>query len=222
MAARRTLAFTCGRAEEFCFSCAPSKTACRCLRGPPETSPLLRPQPRTELAAPSQGGRGGKCARPAPGAALPSAHGYAGAEHERPPGTRAPAAGTAGRARVRAAQARAGCRKSGPRRGALPWRGAEARAPPLAGAARARAGPAAGPAARCRPAAASRGASPGRKSRSPPTAALPGPGVSRRCDARATGAAPGWGVRRGAPEPVLGGQPRPARLAGAPRFAESK
>lgn len=137
--------------------------------------------------------------RPATGAAPPSAHGYAGAILERPPGTRAPATGPAGRARVRAAQARAGRREPGPRRGAL-WRGAEAPAPPPAGAARAPAAPAARAAARAGPAAAPRGAGPGRKSGSPP--ALPpsrGSGVSRRCDARATGAAPGWGVRRGSP-----------------------
>lgn len=135
--------------------------------------------------------------RPATGAAPPSAHGYAGALPERPPGTRASATGPAGRARVRAAQARAGRREPGPRRGALLGRGAEAPAPPPAGAARAPAAPAARAAARAGPAAAPRGAGPGRKS-----AALPpsrGSGVSRRCDARATGAAPGWDVRRGSP-----------------------
>lgn len=131
--------------------------------------------------------------RPATGAAprLP-AHGYAGAIHERPPGTRASAPGPAGRARVRAAQARAGRREPGPRRGALLWGGAEAPAPPPAGATRAPAAAAARAASRAGPAAGPRGAGPGRKSGVPPCR---GSGVSRRCDARATGAAPGWDVR---------------------------
>lgn len=97
---------------------------------------------------------------------LLTAHGYAGADHERPPGTRAPAAGHAGRAGVRAAQAGAGRCEPGPRRGALPRRRSETRAPPPACAARA--------AASRRPTAALGGAGPGKQSGRP--ASLPGLG----------------------------------------------
>lgn len=65
-------------------------------------------------------------------------HAHAGADHERPPGTTAPAAGRAGRARVRAAQAGAGRCEPGPRRGALLRRRSETRAPPPACAAASR------------------------------------------------------------------------------------
>lgn len=143
-----TSAFTRGGAEEFGFSCAPLKTAPACeLRGPSEA----------KLADLSSVGDVGSAlySRPAPGttpAPPTSAHGYARADHERPPGTRAPAAGPAGRAGVRAAQALAGRCEPGPRRGRLPPRLAEAAEPPPAGAARS--------AARRRTAAARQGAGP--------------------------------------------------------------
>lgn len=86
---------------------------------------------------------------PAPVVSRPTVHAHAGADHERPPGTSAPAAGRAGRARVRAAQAGAGRCEPGPRRGALPRRRSETRAPPPACAAASR-----------RPATAFRGAGP--------------------------------------------------------------
>ena len=148
MVAGWTSAFTRGGAEEFGFSCAPLKTAPACeLRGPSEA----------KLADLSSVGDVGSAldSRPAPGTAPApptSAHGYARADPERPPGTRAPAAGPAGRAGVRAAQALAGRCEPGPRRGRLPPRLAEAAEPPPAGAARS--------AARHRTAAASQGAGP--------------------------------------------------------------
>lgn len=157
------------------------------LREPLAAGPGVPPRkrPRAESAVPRQPGRSGNRDRSVPRACSPPiAHGHAGADHERPPGTRAPAAGHAGRAGVRAAQARAGRCEPGPRRGALPRRRSETRAPPPACAARA--------AASRRPPAALGGAGPGKPSGRPPS---PGSGVSRHCEARATGAAPGWGTR---------------------------
>lgn len=84
----RTLAFTLGRAEEFCFSCAPSKTVPAVDPGVCPELPLLRLRPRAELAGLSQHGPGGKRAYltyHSQSRSL-SAHGYAGADHERPPG----------------------------------------------------------------------------------------------------------------------------------------
>lgn len=149
---------------------------------------------RAESAVPRQPGRGGNRDRLVPR----PPNGHAGANHERPPGTSAPAAGRTGRARVRAAQAGVGRCEPGPRRGALPRRRPQTRAPPPACAART--------AACCRPAAALGGTGPGRQSDRPPS---PGSGVSRHCEAPATGAAPGWGER----EPV----PRWAAPPCAPR-----
>lgn len=69
------------------FSCAPLKTAPACE---------LRGQSGAKLADLSSVGRGGKRARLAPRSRNrpplprpPSAYGYAGVDHERPPGTRA-------------------------------------------------------------------------------------------------------------------------------------
>lgn len=130
--------------------------ACCWLRGSARSLPFSARGPAPSSPARNQRGRGGKRARPASRArSRPlSANGHAGADYERPPGTRASAASPAGRASVRAAQARTGRREPGPRRGALPRRGAEAPAPSPAGAARAPAAAAAGAAARRGPTAA--------------------------------------------------------------------
>lgn len=154
------------------------------LAAGPGVPPPLRL--RAESAVPCQSGRGGNRDRPVPRSRRPqTVHAHAGADHERPPGTIAPAAGRAGRARVRAAQAGAGRCEPGPRRGALLRRRSETRAPPPACAAASR-----------RPATALRGAGPGKQSGRPP---LPGSGVSGRCEARATGAAPVWDARERVP-----------------------
>lgn len=60
VAARRTLAFTRGGAEEFFFAYAPSRTAPTVDLGVRPEPPLLRPRPRVELAGPTQRARSGK------------------------------------------------------------------------------------------------------------------------------------------------------------------